>query len=120
MNYYDRKRVLTKTEIIEFDQFDNKTLSEFIYYFTTVYESYKEEFPEIEPTIMIYTYGDDSGFDFQLNVYENESDEAYQRRVEYLEHLRKMKEDYKVQVAKFDLDEERQLYELLKKKFDGA
>lgn len=116
---YARERTLLKSKTINFEQFDNKTLSEFIHYFTTLYESRKDEFPEIEPTITIYTYGD-SEYEFQLNFYENETDEVYNRRVEYLEHLRKIQENYKAKVSKFDLDEERQLYEELKKKFDGV
>lgn len=100
MMKYERKRILIKSETIDFDQFDNKSLSNFIEYFTTLQESYKTKFPNNEPIITIYTYGYECGYDVSINMYENESDESYKRHKEWLEHLRVTKADYKEQLAK--------------------
>lgn len=116
---YERKRILIKTKTIDFEQFDNITLSEFIKRFNDICENFKKDFPDIEPMVSVYSYGD-SEYEVQLNFYENETDEVYNRRVEYLEHLRKTKEDYKTKVSKSNLDEEWKLYDEIKKKFDGV
>ena len=107
---YARERILIKKESIDFEQFDNKTLSEFIDYFTELRKSYAIEFSCNEPIITIYHYGYDGGADFVLNVYEKESDEAYKARVAKLEYTNKIAEE-KI------LEKERKVYELLKKKF---
>lgn len=116
---YARKRILVNTKAVDFEQFDNKTLTEFIDYFIDVRESSKDDFPDLEPMVSVYSYGD-SEYEVQLNFYENETDEVYNRRVEYLEHLRKTKEDYKTKVSKSNLDEEWKLYDEIKNKFDGV
>lgn len=109
---YARERILIKKEAIDFEQFDNKTLSEFIEYFTELKKSYNAEFPDYEPTVTIYHYGYDGGADFVLNVHKPESDDAYKARVAKLEYAAKIAED-KV------LEKERKTYELLKKKFEN-
>ena len=109
---YDRERTLIKNEAIDFEQFDNKTLSEFIEYFTELKKSYDAKFPDYEPTVTIYHYGYDGGADFVLNVYKPESDEAYKARVAKLEYAAKIAED-KI------LEKDRKMYELLKKKLEN-
>ena len=109
---YSREQILIKKEAIDFEQFDNKSLSEFIEYFTELKKLYNAEFPDYEPTVTIYHYGYDGGADFVLNVYKPEPDEVYKTRVAKLEYANKMAED-KI------LKKERKVYELLKKKFEN-
>ena len=107
---YDRERILVKKDTIDLEQFDNKTLKEFINYFNDLRESYRNEFPNIEPTLTIYHYGYDGGSDLLVNIYDKESDEVYRARVAKLEYNNKIAEEK-------TLEKERKVYELLKKKF---
>lgn len=109
---YARERILINKEVIDFEQFDNKTLSEFIDYFIELKKSYAIEFSCNEPILDIYRYGCDGGYDFVLNVFEDESDESFKARVAKMEYAAKMTED-KI------LEKERKLYELLKQKFEN-
>lgn len=109
---YAREQISIKTETIDFDEFENKTLSEFIDHFNSLRESYKHEFPDNEPIIKISHYGYDGYYEFVLNVYKDESDESYNTRVAKLEYAAKMAED-KI------LEKERKMYELLRKKFEN-
>lgn len=111
MMKYERERILIKTEMIDFEQFDNKSLSNFIEYFTALQESYKTKFPNNEHIITIYNYGYDGGYEFNINVYEYESDIVYKTRMEKLDRERKKIEEKK-------LEKERKVYEELKKKFE--
>lgn len=107
---YDRERILIKKDTIDLEQFDNKTLTEFINYFNDIRESYRNEFPNIEPTIIIYNYGYDGGSELVVYIYDKESDEVYNARIAKLEYADKI-------AAEKILEKERKVYELLKKKF---
>lgn len=110
---YERKRILVKSEPINFFELDNKNLSEIIEYFNDLRESYNSEFSTNEPVLSVKYYGYDGAHDDNLNVYEDEPDEDYEVRVRELESIRK-----NIEVRK--RAKERKVYEELKKKFDGV
>lgn len=53
---YEHERILIKTEIIDFAQFQSKTLSEFIDYLTNLHKPYIIEVSIFEPIISIDYY----------------------------------------------------------------
>ncbi len=109
---YEHERILIKTEIIDFAQFQSKTLSEFIDYLTNLHKPYIIEVSIFEPIISI-DYYEGGLYAIVVKVYEYESDENYKKRVEKLEYNRKKAEE-KIQ------EKERKTYERLKKKFEKS
>ena len=106
----DRKEILIKRYKIDFDEFDNKPLSEFIAHFIDLREACLRDFSKNEPKVNVFYYSDgyNSGYEVNVEIYDFESDDDYTARLNKLE-----------QQKITELTKERKEYERLKRKFEG-
>lgn len=110
---YKREKVLVDRNEIIFDQFDQKSLDDFIWFFTNLRDLIRKDYPDHTYTISVEPYGYDGAFEVYFNVFDEESDETYNKRVKKLEQAQRQADAKK-------LEKERKLYEQLKKKFGDS